>query len=453
MDKETVISTVDENPSTFYFKLKSSFPEFVSNVKSKFEGDTFSEKLWIWVYGDDERKCDLCSSKCQFKNFNSGYCQYCSQECMRKMQSEKAKEICTCKQCGNEFEILQSKSKKLCSIECRNNWLSREEVVEERVKKTKDTVGSDYGNHVNTNKAKQTKKERHGDENYNNIEKAKKTQREKYGGYGYAADLIKRKAKKKTKERYGKEQISKTQYYRDKRKQSDFKRLYNQIVNGDRLKSNIEPRFDFEDYNGTEYHQKYPFVCTDCNTEFEDHLYSGNVPQCPSCNPNGCRVSTGELEVRNFVNEHVENIIPNTRNLIDGEVDIYIPSQNLVIEYNGLYWHSNENVDKNYHLNKTRKCEDKGIQLVHIFSDEWNLKKDDVKGKLKKIISNEDNQFSKDELKLNRRWHKKRNIDEYELVDVIPPDFWYLDSNFIRRTEEESEYRIWNCGYLNYKKK
>jgi len=47
----------------------------------------------------------------------------------------------------------------------------------------------------------------------------------------------------------------------------------------------------------------------------------------------------------------------------------------------------------------------------------------------------------------------ERNIDEYESVDVIPPDFWYLDSNFIRRTEEESEYRIWNCGYLNYKKK
>ena len=67
-------------------------------------------------------------------------------------------------------------------------------------------------------------------------------------------------------------------------------------------------------------------------------------------------------------------------------MDIYIPSHNIAIEYDGLYWHSELHKKSNYHLNKTELCKDKGIQLIHIFEDEWLFKKDVVKSRIQNML-------------------------------------------------------------------
>ena len=53
-----------------------------------------------------------------------------------------------------------------------------------------------------------------------------------------------------------------------------------------------------------------------------------------------------------------------------------MPDYKMVIEFDCLYWHSDNQKDKNYHLNKTINCEKENIQLLHIFEDEWIYKKD-----------------------------------------------------------------------------
>ena len=53
------------------------------------------------------------------------------------------------------------------------------------------------------------------------------------------------------------------------------------------------------------------------------------------------------------------------------EIDIFIPSANLAIEINGLYWHSDKFKDKNYHYSKWKECHDNGIQLLSIMEDEF----------------------------------------------------------------------------------
>lgn len=54
------------------------------------------------------------------------------------------------------------------------------------------------------------------------------------------------------------------------------------------------------------------------------------------------------------------------------ELDIYLPQKKLAIEFDGLWWHSYEfHKDTNYHMNKTVACNKKGIQLLHIFEEEW----------------------------------------------------------------------------------
>jgi G:T-mismatch repair DNA endonuclease (very short patch repair protein) len=68
-----------------------------------------------------------------------------------------------------------------------------------------------------------------------------------------------------------------------------------------------------------------------------------------------------EREVYEFIlSLYNKEIIRNDRTVLNGkELDIYLPDYNLAIEFNGLYWHSEDYVGKNYHLNKTIECEKK----------------------------------------------------------------------------------------------
>ena len=75
------------------------------------------------------------------------------------------------------------------------------------------------------------------------------------------------------------------------------------------------------------------------------------------------------------------------------EVDIWIPSLNIGIEYDGSFWHSEEcrslYDDKqpvNKQLFKTKLAEDKGIILVHVYEDEWLFKQDAMKQYLKNLL-------------------------------------------------------------------
>jgi len=70
----------------------------------------------------------------------------------------------------------------------------------------------------------------------------------------------------------------------------------------------------------------------------------------------------------------------NDRIVLNGkELDIYYKNHNIAIEYNGLIWHSygtNKhamfNKQENFnHLYKTNACENKSIQLFHIFENEY----------------------------------------------------------------------------------
>ena len=94
--------------------------------------------------------------------------------------------------------------------------------------------------------------------------------------------------------------------------------------------------------------------------------------------------SRPEQEMQDWVKSLGLEVICNDRKAISPkELDIYIPSKNLAIEFDGLYWHSVEKdatkEDINKHLSKTIECEKRGIRLMHIFEDEWNNKKDIVK--------------------------------------------------------------------------
>ena len=123
----------------------------------------------------------------------------------------------------------------------------------------------------------------------------------------------------------------------------------------------------------------------------------GDFLQKPSYHLNGCGCqkcgmlySHYEIELGDFIASIIgeENIIRNDRTVLDGnELDVYIPSKNLAFEFDGLYWHSEiKKPEKRYHLNKTQECEKKGIQLIHVFEDEWVYKNEICKSRIKNLL-------------------------------------------------------------------
>jgi hypothetical protein len=111
---------------------------------------------------------------------------------------------------------------------------------------------------------------------------------------------------------------------------------------------------------------------------------------CTECNPIGNSFSGLEVDLVNFIEQNYnKEIILNSRGIINPyELDIYLPDINLAIEFNGLYWHSELNKEKGYHLMKTTMCNDNNIQLVHVWEDDWANKKDIIKSMLLNKMGN-----------------------------------------------------------------
>jgi hypothetical protein len=68
------------------------------------------------------------------------------------------------------------------------------------------------------------------------------------------------------------------------------------------------------------------------------------------------------------------------------EVDILINSLNIGIEHHGLYWHSEANRSKDYHVQKMKCCNKHGIRLIQIFAHEWRESEFQIKSFLKSAL-------------------------------------------------------------------
>ena len=95
-------------------------------------------------------------------------------------------------------------------------------------------------------------------------------------------------------------------------------------------------------------------------------------------------------------------IIQSDKTVLDGkELDIYLPELKLAFEYNGIYWHSDIFKHKDYHINKTQMCLEKGIQLIHVLENDWIHKKDIIKSIILSKLNIFKNTISIDDCTIN----------------------------------------------------
>lgn len=310
-----------------------------------------------------------------------------------------------CPTCNKEFSCKKYKQKTYCSKHCSANSI---EVKEKNRSAVKATFHEKYGGHpmsVNeatkenykttmiqkhgveyasqmkdfSNKVKASKREKYGDENYNNLEQMKETMLEKYGVDNYRkTEEYKKNYESTCLKKYGIEHASKSKNYKDSHKRLMFEKF----LKSERFK-NFDPKFLFDDYFGVtpKFNRKYMFECKRCGNKEEHDISDGRNVKCSKCDK---QMSEFQTEIVEYIKQLLPNepIVTNNRAILNPlELDIYIPSKNIAIEANGLYWHSelSGGKNKNYHLNKTKLSIAKGIRLIHVFENEWNNKKDIVK--------------------------------------------------------------------------
>lgn len=212
-------------------------------------------------------------------------------------------------------------------------------------------------------------------------QKIAQTNIERYGNIcSLQGKTIREKVTKTFIEKYGVDHPMKN---KDIVEQANKKTRINTYNNLSKFKDMVVPLFSGDEFQGTSYEIEYRWLCKKCNQEF-NHYFHSHMPSCPSCKS----VSSFEYEVNQFFESLSIPYERNTRTVITPhELDFYFPNLNIAIECNGNYWHSELfGRGKNYHLSKTEKCNDNGIQLIHIFEDEWLLRSDIVKSKLKSIL-------------------------------------------------------------------
>lgn len=318
------------------------------------------------------------------------------------------------KKLSESYYKAQEKRKTTCLRKYGVEYASQTEEFQQKVRETsKKRYNSSHflGSEIVKHKRKKTCNIKYDVDNVSQVpfvkEKRIETIQKKYGvNYPFQSEEVKDKIKQYFQKKYGVENPSQVEEFKQKREvtmlekygetnimrtrkmQSYFSEKRKQIFL--RKLPVILNRLDLELLEEYEHaHFKHHWKCTKCNFEFKQFW---NVIQqgftCPKCFPRLTGKSKTEDEIRNFLDsitkekifEHARDVIP------PKELDFFIPSKNIAIEYNGLYWHNDKRISKDYHLEKTISCMKKEIRLIHIFEDEWLFKNDIVKSRLEYLL-------------------------------------------------------------------
>lgn len=107
--------------------------------------------------------------------------------------------------------------------------------------------------------------------------------------------------------------------------------------------------------------------------------------------------SSYEVEMLDFIKScYNGEILENIRSIISPlELDVYLPSLNLAIEFNGLYRHSERFKNKDYHLIKWKMCSNLGLRLVHIWENEWIDQRELCEAFIRSIIASSSKMYAR----------------------------------------------------------
>jgi G:T-mismatch repair DNA endonuclease (very short patch repair protein) len=291
--------------------------------------------------------------------------------------------------------------------------------------------------------------------------KIKEISQSRWGVDNYSQSLEYREKVKETSiENWGVEHYSKTEEFKNK--------LRNNRENLTKLRYEnlIGEGFEIIDYRNS----NFEIFHKECSRNFKinrDLLYSRHnlkICICTKCLDINLGHSNMELEIQDFLNSLNLSYNKKDRSILEGkELDIYLPDYKLAIEMNGVYWYSEIYLDKYYHRDKTFKCKEKDIHLLHIWEDDWKYKRDITKSiilnklnlidnkiyarkcKIKLVDSNDSSQF------LNLNHIQGSSPSQLKLGLYFNGELVSLMTFGWRFTNSKKEYELIRfCNKINY---
>lgn len=333
---------------------------------------------------------------------------YCCSECFKHHKGIGITKMLKCEICGNEFQYVHGKGTKTCSKECTSRLKSilfsipknelpsticlccGKEIKYEKYKSLHENLIPKFCN----NKCYFEYLKTHSKEVFNHSKQIDESHEyrkcEICGNEFYTY----KKSKKRFCSNECRVKYQMTNEFKEKKNSTMMEKYGAKSVGGDK---NLSLRYFKErnekytqlceksDLELLEYVSKYVLKvkCKKCGNEFItnnlSYIQYDHIP-CKHCS-NEYKDYKPALKIYQLLNENNIEYIKNDRNLIHPyELDVYIPNFNLALEINGNFWHSELcGKDKEYHIRKTKMCNEKGVKLIHIFEDEieykWNIVK------------------------------------------------------------------------------
>ena len=377
-------------------------------------GDTINVLIEQLNLGTDTKihvKCDMCGTEkyLSYKMYNKNLLNCNKYSCSRKCS--------------------QFKAEKTCLIKYNTDNPSKSKIVKTKIIKTNnDRYGVDYTfqSEIIKDKIKIVNNKKYGcdypQQNSNILEKSNQSNLKKYGFKRSSENsIIKNKISKSIKNTWN-----------------------NKLTN----------EFNIISISGNTYELM-------CDSKLHTYtiekslLYNRkyfNTTLCTICNK--INSSSGQqIKILEYIKSiYKGEILSNNRKTLDNEyeIDIYLPELNIGFEYNGLYWHSDIYLDKNYHYNKYLKSKEKGILLIQILEDDWLLDTELVKEKIKNRIY--DNNFFDDDILIIDNMNPY-NFKNYKEIEIIKPNKYYI-KNKIKYNYKIKNYNfiIYDAGCTKYKK-
>lgn len=403
----------------------------------------FGEKFYLYENNLENIPNCICSNRVKFISVKVGYRKYCSKKCVW----------------GSSIVKEKRSNTNLEKYGVDN--ASKSELVKQKVKKTNNIkFGADYPlqNKNIMEKNKEFFLEKYGVDNPIKVKeiksKAVKTLMDNYGvDVPIKSKIVKDKMVFTVHKKYGVDNVFKSKEIRQKIDITNLNRhgfvypMKNEIVKNRSIKNQIDKYGDLyirtDEYKSTIkskkienwsnriespiidiFNNRLEILCDTCNKIYDIEFQlvrkriETNEDLCISCNPITKQTSLAEKEILSYIRSiYDKEIIENYKDKY--EIDIYLPDLNIGFEYNGLYWHSEENRGKKYHKEKKDFFLKKEIKIYYIWEDHWISKTDIIKS----IISNK--------LKVNsiKIWARKCEIKQIYDNNIVKV---FLENNHIQ---------------------
>lgn len=331
LSKDQLLELWNNNLSRWFEKkLKETDPVLYEELMN-IEGKGMAEKLYSYLHG--KGSCNTCQKPTSFISFDKGYREYCGPTCNAEVRQSK-REQTNIKRYGvkNAFQAEEVKQRYKNNLQQKyGEGVVNPSQIEGVIQKKMDNAETKWGGHWMKddgvkNKMRQSLKQRYGCDNAN------------YIGRENLPEILADDA----------QLVTLWNEHKSTQGVADALNVSQHTVYL-RLKNLVDLS------RGHSYPQKQI-------TEFIQSIYNGTIIE------NDRSVHGGGRNAKHL--------------------DIYLPDEKIAFEFCGLYYHSEVTIqDTNYHQNKMLVCEQQGIRLVTIFSDEWFTKQEICKNRIRVILN------------------------------------------------------------------